>query len=123
MPQRTKSILILEGKEKSIEAAIRSNGRSPANEYFEDLLLIEKAQFTRLFERIAKHGVILNTDKFKLLEDGIFEFKTPRHRILCFLTEDKKLILTNGFPKKSQRIPKSCLNLAKTIREEYRGSR
>ncbi|MBW2645544.1 MAG: type II toxin-antitoxin system RelE/ParE family toxin [Deltaproteobacteria bacterium] len=119
MRQREASIQICEGNQKSIEAAIRSNGSTPAIEYYQNLPTRDQAKFLKLFERMAEKGQIFNPEKFKLLEDGIFEFKAKPYRILCFMTKDKKVVLTNGFEKQSRKTKSKYLNLAKTIREEY----
>lgn len=59
----------------------------------------------------------------KSLEDGIFELRckvgTDITRSLYFFYIDKQIIITNGFVKKTQRTPKSEIDLAKARREDY----
>ena len=119
MPQRKTSELIVKGEGCSIEAAICSNESIPALEYYESLSERDQAKFFYLFKLMAQMGQIRNTEKFRHLEDGIFEFKAKPYRILCFWTEGRKLILTNGFLKQSQRIRRRDLDLSKTIRQDY----
>lgn len=104
---------------KSVEAGMRPNGTSPGNEYFENLSLMDKAKFTKLFELMAERGHIFNTEQFRLLEDGIFEFKAKGHRLLCFFSGDKKIILTNGLAKNSKKDIRSAIEVSKNIREAY----
>jgi phage-related protein len=40
-------------------------------------------------------------------------------RIFCFFDEGKLVILANGFQKKSQKIPKSEIDKALKIKQEY----
>ena len=59
----------------------------------------------------------------KHLEDGIFELRTKVSsditRILYFFVIGQKIILTNGFVKKTQKTPKNEIDLAKRRRNEY----
>ncbi len=58
------------------------------------------------------------------LDDGIFEIRAKQGsnitRVLYFFFVGKKIILTNGFVKKTQKTPKSQIELAKKYREEYK---
>lgn len=59
----------------------------------------------------------------KHLEDGIFELRAQQGnniaRALYFFRVGQKIIITNGFIKKTKKTPKSELNLAKKYRTEY----
>ena len=59
----------------------------------------------------------------KCLGDGIFEIRckvgTDLTRVLYFFYYDKKIILTNGFVKKTQRTPAREIILAKKRRKDY----
>lgn len=56
-------------------------------------------------------------------EDGIFELRTKQGsnitRVLYFFFIGKKVILTNGFVKKSQKTPKAEKELAKKYKADY----
>ena len=62
---------------------------------------------------------------FKKLEntDGIFEVRVITFqksiRILCFLDEDRIVVLTNAFVKKSQKTPRNEIKLAEKLKYEY----
>jgi phage-related protein len=68
-------------------------------------------------------GPFLHEPHSKALSNGIFEFRTKQGsditRIFYFFVVNKKIILTNGFVKKSQRTPKKELELAKKYKEDY----
>ena len=70
-----------------------------------------------------KNGPLLREPYSKSLEDGIFELRTKQGsnitRVLYFFFIGKKVILTNGFVKKSQKTPKAEKELAKKYKADY----
>ena len=52
-------------------------------------------------------GKIIDTTKFNSEGDQIFAFKPQPDRFLCFFVKKGKIIITNGFCKKQQKLPKS----------------
>lgn len=59
----------------------------------------------------------------KSLSDGIFEIRAIQGnniaRVLYFFVVGKKIILTNGFVKKTQKTPDGEIELAKKYRADY----
>lgn len=59
----------------------------------------------------------------KYLRDEIFELRasvaTNETRVLYFFTIGKKIVLTNGFVKKTQKAPDSEIELAVRYRADY----
>lgn len=57
------------------------------------------------------------------LQDGIFELRakvgSDISRVLYFFMVGRKIILTNGFIKKTQKTPKSEIEKAKRYRDDY----
>jgi phage-related protein len=55
--------------------------------------------------------------------DGLYEIRVQTgnniFRIFCFFDEGKLIVLVNGFQKKTQKTPKSEINLAEKLKEEY----
>ena len=55
--------------------------------------------------------------------DGLFEirieFESNIYRIVCFFDEGNLVILINAFQKKSQKTPKSELELANKLKKQY----
>lgn len=82
-----------------------------------------RAKLFRMIELLEEQGNALREPYSKLLEDGIFELRTKQGtditRILYFFVVGSKIILTNGFVKKTQKTPKSEIALAKKYREDY----
>ena len=59
----------------------------------------------------------------KPIEDGIYEIRgqvgNNITRVLYFFYYDRKIILTNGFIKKSQKTPQEEIEKAKKYRKDY----
>ena len=62
-------------------------------------------------------------EKSKALEDGLFELRvldrSNTYRLIYFFVIGEKIIVTNGFTKKTQKTPKNEIELAKKYREDY----
>ena len=55
--------------------------------------------------------------------DGIFEirieYESNIYRIFCFFDEGNLIILINAFHKKTQKTPKSEIDLARKLKKQY----
>ncbi len=55
--------------------------------------------------------------------DGLYEIRVKQgsdiFRIFCFFDKGKLIVLTNGFQKKEQKIPKKEIEKALKIKKEY----
>lgn len=96
-----------EGSEFTIEWYCDSKGRSPALEYFDDQPKDKQRKLLNLFRLIGEHGKIFDDTKFRNEGDGIYAFKPQPDRYLCFFFKGKKIIVTNAFIKKTQKLPQS----------------
>lgn len=76
------------------------------------------------FSLLQQVGSELRLPYSEYLEDGIFEVRAKQEtnitRVLYFFFVGKKIVLTNGFVKKTQKTPKNELELAKKYRDEYK---
>ena len=72
---------------------------------------------------LEDYGPDLKQPYSKHLEDGIFElrvkFSSNITRTLYFFAKGKRIILTNGFVKKTQKTPKKEIDLAKKRKVDY----
>jgi phage-related protein len=72
---------------------------------------------------LQDNGPALREPCSKPIEDGIFELRakvaTNITRVLYFFFTGRRVVLTNGFIKKTQETPASEIELAKRYRAEY----
>ena len=80
-----------------------------------------QAKFAALFERLGDIGKIYNEQKFKHLTESeqIFEFKVDNKRVLSFFFVGRRVILTHGFEKKSQKTPRNEITRAEKLKKEF----
>ena len=114
-----KKFIVYEGREFTIEWYYDERGKSPALEYFVELPLERKKKALFLFKTIGDLGEILNIEKFRNEGDQIYAFKPMPDRFLYFFIKDSKIIITNAFHKKSQKLPISEKERALKYRESY----
>lgn len=105
------------GRVLRIECAMCLNGTSPSSDFLRGLRQPELSKVQALLERMADHGEICNREKFKKVKGQIWEFKSFQIRLLCF-QDGKNWVLTHGFVKKQDQIPKREIERAEQIRAE-----
>lgn len=100
-----------------------SNGRSPVEEFLSSLDISMRAKAVGLLQILQEKGSQLREPYTKPLGDGIFELRIQSgnniSRILYFFYSGGKIVLTNGFVKKTQRTPAKEIKLAKKYRQDY----
>ena len=106
-----------------IVAYEKENGEVPVEKFLEDVNPKMRAKIYGLLEILQEKGNRLREPYSKHLEDGIFElrckFGNDITRILYFFYYEGKIILTNGFVKKTQKTPLKEILKAEEIRKEY----
>ena len=99
------------------------DGSEPALDFLKSLDKKMRAKLERSILLLQQVGPSLRLPYSEHLNDGIFEVRAKQGsnitRILYFFFVGKKIILTNGFVKKTQKTPKSQIELAKKYRAEY----
>lgn len=82
-----------------------------------------KAKVHRNMMLLKSWGVQLTEPYAKYLVDGIYElrsvFGNNQARIMYFFYEDKHIVLTNGFIKKTQKTPINEIHKAQVYRKLY----
>ena len=82
-----------------------------------------RAKIFGLLGILQEKGNMLREPYSKHLDDGIFElrckFGSDITRVLYFFYYEGKIILTNGFVKKTQKTPLKEILKAEEIRKEY----
>ena len=88
-------------------------------EFFKKLSPLEQQKFFYLVKRIGDFGFISDKTKFRNEDDGIYAFKPQPNRFLSFFFEGGKIIITNAFVKKSQKLKKQDKESAISARTDY----
>jgi len=114
-----KEYIAYAGERFVIEWYFDMKGNSDPLLYFETLTEIEQDRTFYLFKRMGDFGKISDTTKFNNEGDGIFAFKPQPHRFLSFFVIGKKIIITNAYRKKGEKLPKSEKALAEKRRIDY----
>lgn len=95
----------------------------PAEEYILSTPVKMQVKIFKTIELLEEFGNSLRLPYSKSLDDGIFELRvkigTDISRVLYFFVVDKKIILTNGFTKKTDKTPNEEIEKAKKYREDY----
>lgn len=106
-----------------VEYYRKNDGTYPAEEFILSQDIKMQAKLFRLLELLELKGNELREPYSKSLSDGIFEIRAVQGnnitRVLYFFVIGKKIILTNGFVKKTQKTPESEIALAKKYRADY----
>ena len=110
-------------QEYEIEFYNRPDGTEPAKDFILNLDKKMQAKVLRTVSLLGAEGPFLREPYSKALDDGIFEIRTKFGsditRVLYFFVVGKKVILTNGFVKKTQKTPPAEIELAKMYRADY----
>lgn len=107
------------GKKFTIEWYFDAYGKSNAFKYFIGLSVDRQKKLVKLFITMAEQGRIFNEQKFTHEGDQIYAFKPVPDRFLCFFFTGAKIIITNGYEKKSQKMPHGEKERAFRYKEDY----
>lgn len=99
------------------------NGTCPVEKFILKQDNKMQAKIFKNLELLEIRGNELREPFSKHIEDGIFEIRNKVGnditRIFYFFVIGQKIILTNGFIKKTQKTPKAEIALAKKYRNDY----
>ena len=102
----------------------KENGDCPIEEFMNSLDIKMRAKMIGLLELLEEKGIQLREPYSKIIEDGIFEIRCKVghniSRVLYFFYFEGKIILTNGFTKKTQKTPIEEIKLAKKYRADFK---
>lgn len=101
----------------------KEDGTMPAQDFLDSLDDKMRAKMILTVDMLKTNGNRLREPYSKPLDDGIMELRavvgTNISRVLYFFVVGQKVILTNGFIKKTQKTPKKEITLAQKYREDY----
>jgi phage-related protein len=114
-----KSCVIYSGQKFILEWYYDKNGKSVAYDYFMESSEELQDKMLVLVKKMGDFGKIYDIKKFRNEGDGIYAFKPQPDRYLSFFTDGKKIIVTNGFRKKTEKLPENEKKLAIKYRQDY----
>ena len=101
----------------------KADGTKPAEEFILGLEVKMRSKIIRTIQLLQNIGRNMREPYSKSLGDGIFELRAQVgnniSRVLYFFIVGERVILTNGFTKKTQKTPKKEIDLAKKYRSDY----
>ena len=101
------------------------NGAKPVETFLDGLDNKMRAKAVHGLAILQEFGNTLREPHSKPMGDGLFElrikFASDISRIFYFFVVDNKIILTNGFVKKTMKTPKSEIDLARKYKADYEG--
>ena len=99
------------------------DGECPIEEFLNSLDKKMRAKIIGMLEILEERGNTLREPYSKFLGDGIFElrckFGSDITRILYFFVYERKIVLTNGFVKKTIKTPVKQIQTAKVRRIDF----
>jgi phage-related protein len=117
--EKQKEYIVFNGSKFAIEWYFDHKGNSSALNYFESLSEDEQIKSLGLFELMGNIGEIKNKTKFNYEGDKIYAFKPQPYRFLCFFFAGGKIIITNAFHKKTDKLPIGEKNKALKYKDNY----
>ena len=106
-----------------LELYASEDGKEPVAEFLDSLDQKMNAKLVGLMELLEEKGTELREPYSAPLEDGIFELRCKLGsnitRALYFFYIGKRIVVTNGFVKKTQKTPPGEIKLAKDRRKDW----
>ncbi len=115
----SKEYIAYEGTNFIVEWYYNAQGKSQALKYYDELTSEERVGILRLFKRMGDIGEIRDKTKFNYEGDRIYAFKPNAERFLCFFMYGRKIVVTNAFRKKKQKLPEKEKNIALKYKADY----
>lgn len=106
-----------------VEYYEKTDGTRPAEDFIMSQNVKMRAKILTVLQFLEEKGPELREPYSKFLEEGIFEVRakvgSDISRVLYFFVVGRKIILTNGFVKKTQKTPSGEIDRAKLCRADY----
>ena len=115
-----KEYVAYKGQEFTVEWYYSPNGESQALQYYLGLDTSGRIKVLKLFKLMGDIGKIRDEAKFRNEGDKIYAFKPQPHRFLSFFVDGRKIIVTNAFRKKQNKLPQGEKEKALNSMNSYR---
>lgn len=106
-----------------VEMYEKENGEVPVKEFLDSLPSKLANKTIENIVYLGERGYLLKMPKVEKLDADIWQLRTKQSsnitRILYFFFDEEKIILTNGFVKKTMKTPKNEIQKAKDFRIDY----
>lgn len=106
-----------------IELYDTEEGKCPVKDFLDSLEPKLQAKTFRTIDLLETNGPCLREPYSASFGDGLFELRTKQGsnitRVLYFFYIGKKIVLTNGFLKKTRKTPKAVIELARKYKDDY----
>ena len=106
-----------------IELYTLPTGQQPIVEFLNGLDAKMRAKALHSISILEEFGNQLREPHSKAMGDGLFElrikFSSDISRIFYFFVVDNRIVLTNGFVKKTMKTPKAEIELARKYKADY----
>ena len=118
---RQEDYIFYQGEKFQVEFYFTMKGELPAKGYFDSSEQQVKIKLLALVKYIAENGRLFDEAKFRLVDkkEKIYEFKPMAERFFNFFTEGKKIIITNAYHKKGQKVDRRELAKAVNLKIDY----
>jgi len=118
---RQEDYVFYQGEKFQVEFFFTGKGELPAKEYFDSLDRQVQIKFLALVKRLAEEGRLFDETKFRLVDkkQKIYEFKPMADRFFNFFYEGKRIIITNAYRKKGQKVDSRELARAISLKKDY----
>lgn len=101
----------------------KTDGSQPAREFIDSLSVKMRAKILKILVMLQEYGGQVRMPYSEFLQDGIFQIRAQQEgnitRVLYFFNDGHKIILTNGFTKKTPKTPVAEIEKAKRYKAEY----
>lgn len=114
-----KRFIAYKGEFFTVEWYFDDRGKSLVFNYYQELSPQQQDKLDYLFEILCDTGRIRSEEKFTYEHDQIYAFKPTPDRFLCFFYEGAKVIVTNAYEKKTNKMPPREKERALKIKEDY----
>ncbi len=113
--------VIEKGRNITVVAALTGNQECPLFDFLENLSGNEVEKAMKLFSRVSNYHPIVNEEKYKKVQHDLYELKPDNaQRIFCF-QRGNKLVLANGYKKKTGKLDMNEVKKAERIKKFYDG--
>lgn len=113
--------IFYEGEKFRVEFYFTQKGEIPAKEYLKLSDKQVRLKLSALVKYMADSGRLFDETKFRLVDqqEKIYEFKPKGERFFNFFYEGGRIIITNAYRKKGQKVDQRELAKAINFKTDY----